>query len=59
LTQYALLDPSTVRRMLERTLYDSAEEREAELLASEIGPASAGVLCGRPPTTSRNTSSAA
>lgn len=36
-TQYGLLDPSTVRRMLERTLYDSAEEREAELLASEIG----------------------
>jgi len=37
LTQYGLLDPSTVKRMLERTLYDSAEEREAELLASEIG----------------------
>jgi hypothetical protein len=37
LMQYGLLDPSTVRRMLERTLYDSAEEREAELLASEIG----------------------
>ncbi|AXH93568.1 hypothetical protein ACFWDZ_08285 [Micromonospora aurantiaca] len=36
-TQYGLLDPSTVRRMLERTLYDSSEEREAELLASEIG----------------------
>jgi hypothetical protein len=37
LTQYGLLAPSTVKRMLERTLYDSAEEREAELLASEIG----------------------
>jgi hypothetical protein len=37
LTQYGLLDPSIVRRMLERSLYDSAEEREAELLASEIG----------------------
>jgi hypothetical protein len=37
LTQYGLLDPSTVRRMLERSLYDSVEEREAELLASEIG----------------------
>jgi hypothetical protein len=37
LTQYGLLAPSMVKRMLERTLYDSAEEREAELLASEIG----------------------
>lgn len=37
LTRYGPLAPSTVRRMLERTLYDSTEEREAELLASEIG----------------------
>jgi hypothetical protein len=36
-TQYGLLAPSTVKRILARTLYDSAEEREAELLASEIG----------------------
>lgn len=34
---YSLLNPSTVQRMLERTLYDDAEEREAELLASAIG----------------------
>jgi Zn-dependent peptidase ImmA (M78 family) len=36
--QYGLhLDPSLVRRMLQRTLYDSNDEREAELFASAIG----------------------
>jgi hypothetical protein len=35
--QFNLLDPAVVRRVLERSAYDDAEEREAELLASEIG----------------------
>jgi hypothetical protein len=35
--QFTILDPAVVRRVLERRAYDDAEEREAELLASEIG----------------------
>jgi hypothetical protein len=37
LNEFKLLDPEMVRRVLGRTAYDDAEEREAELLASEIG----------------------
>ncbi len=37
LNEFKHLDPATVRRVLGRTVYDDAEEREAELLASEIG----------------------
>jgi hypothetical protein len=35
--QFNILDPAVVRRILQRNAYDDAEEREAELLASEIG----------------------
>ncbi len=34
---FKFLDPEMVRRVLGRTVYDVEEEREAELLASEIG----------------------
>lgn len=37
ITQFRLLDPALIRRVLARSAYDRAEEREAELLASEIG----------------------
>ncbi|WP_213451252.1 hypothetical protein [Rhizomonospora bruguierae] len=37
LNEFKLLDPEMVRRVLGRTVYDEVEEREAELLASEIG----------------------
>ncbi len=37
LSEFKLLDPAMVLRVLGRTVYDDVEEREAELLASEIG----------------------
>jgi Zn-dependent peptidase ImmA (M78 family) len=38
LDQYGLhLDPALVKRMLQRTLYDNDNEREAEMFASAIG----------------------